>query len=59
MSGSFDLFEQVPLAKIDGFNIKCHFGTSDASVVFEYPLHILSGNAQRVVGEFLIENIAF
>ena len=59
MPRSFDLVEQVPLAEIDGFNIKCHFGTSDASVVFEYPLHILSGNAQRVVGEFLIENISF
>lgn len=59
MPGSFDLVEQVPLAEIDGFNIKCHCGTSNASVVFEHPLHILSGNAQRVVGEFLIENIAF
>lgn len=59
MPRSFDLVEQVPLAKIYRFNIECHCGTSDASVVFKYPLHILSGNAQRVVGEFLIENIAF
>lgn len=59
MPGSFDLVEQVPLPEIYWFDIKCHRGTSDASVVFKYPLHILSGNTQRVVGEFLIENIAF